>query len=170
MSGVHVLVDGANLRGTLQRLGDARIDADLLVTWARGFDTAGAGTTVEWFQASYPNMGTFYGHLRAAGIRVITRRPKMLPDGSRKANMDVEIAMAATTAALTADTLVLLSGDGDFIPLVKSLSRQGKRVLVVSGSDEMDQRYRAAVPEPDLLLLEHELEWFCLAPFLRRVS
>jgi hypothetical protein len=160
VSGLHVVVDGANLRGAVQRLGDSRLDARQFRAWAHAFDDRGIGTTIQWFQANYPGMGAFYSHLRAAGIRVVTREPKRLPDGSRKANMDVEIAMAATVAAATADTILLVSGDGDFIPLVSDLARRGLRVIVMSGERELDRHYREVLPATDLLLLEDELRWF----------
>lgn len=163
MSQLHVLVDGANLRGAMQRLGDERLDARRFREWAQDFGgTAEGAVTIEWFQASYPGMASFYDHLRQAGIKLVTREPRRLPDGSRKANMDTEIAWAAAHAATSASTLVLVSGDGDFLPLVNCMLDLGIRVILLSGQAELDARYREALPEPDLLLLEDELHWFAL--------
>ena len=46
--------------------------------------------------------------------------------------MDVEIAVTALQIASQIDHAVLLTGDGDFAPLVAALQAQGKRVSAVS--------------------------------------
>jgi uncharacterized LabA/DUF88 family protein len=46
--------------------------------------------------------------------------------------MDIELAIEAIDLAPTLDHIVLFSGDGDFVPLVRSLQLKGKRVSVVS--------------------------------------
>src|SRR5437660_446887 len=117
MPEVHVLVDGANLRGSLPGTGWDRIDARRFREWASGY----GHPTIEWFQGSYPGTAGFFCHLRAAGIRVRTRVPKVLPDGRRKADMDVDLALAAVDDAGRYSTVVLISGDGDFGPLIARL-------------------------------------------------
>ncbi|MCM1982692.1 LabA-like NYN domain-containing protein [Lyngbya confervoides] len=66
------------------------------------------------------------------GYRVITKDLVQLPDGSKKANLDVEIAvdMLALTGAY--DTAILVSGDGDLAYAVDAVSYRGIRVEVVS--------------------------------------
>ena len=49
-----------------------------------------------------------------------------------KGNMHIELAVDAMEVAPRVDHIVLFSGDGDFVPLVASLQRQGVRVSVVS--------------------------------------
>jgi uncharacterized LabA/DUF88 family protein len=49
-----------------------------------------------------------------------------------KGNCDVELAIDTIDLLPAYDTAVLLSGDGDFAPLVKYVQRHGKRVVVIS--------------------------------------
>ncbi len=52
--------------------------------------------------------------------------------GAKKADWDVGMAIDAVRTAEIVDTIVLASGDGDFIPLVEYLKNQGRRVEVMA--------------------------------------
>lgn len=65
------------------------------------------------------------------GYRCICKQAKERPDGTVKANMDLEIALEIQSMVDTVDEIILLSGDSDFVPLVDYLSRKGKRVKVI---------------------------------------
>jgi uncharacterized LabA/DUF88 family protein len=64
--------------------------------------------------------------LALMGYRVITKSIKKLPDGSIKANMDMEMALEILDQAPFLDEIVIVSGDGDFVSLVNRLARMGK--------------------------------------------
>ena len=70
--------------------------------------------------------------MRRNGYRVVTKDLVQLPDGSKKANLDVDIAVDMINLAPYYDTAVLASGDGDLAYAVNALSYQGVRVEVVS--------------------------------------
>ncbi|BDA70316.1 hypothetical protein RIVM261_066550 [Rivularia sp. IAM M-261] len=70
--------------------------------------------------------------MRRNGYRVFTKELVYLPDGSKKANMDVEITVDMLTLARYCDTLILLSGDGDLAYAVNAVAYQGVQVEVVS--------------------------------------
>lgn len=70
--------------------------------------------------------------MRHNGYRVITKDLIQYPDGTRKANLDVEIAVDMLALSQYCDTLVLLSGTGDLTYVVNAVAYQGKRVEVVS--------------------------------------
>jgi len=63
--------------------------------------------------------------------RVVTKPIKKLPDGSIKANMDMEMALEILDQAPFLDEIVIASGDGDFVSLIHRLARMGKRVVVI---------------------------------------
>jgi len=65
------------------------------------------------------------------GYRVICKQAKERPDGSVKANMDMEIALEIHSMVDSIDEVILVSGDSDFCPLVDFLSRRGKRIKVI---------------------------------------
>ena len=52
--------------------------------------------------------------------------------GLKKADWDVGMVVDAVRISPSVDAIVLVSGDGDFIPLVEYLKNQGKRVEVVA--------------------------------------
>ena len=70
------------------------------------------------------------------GFTTVTKPAREFTDsmGHRKikGNMQVELAVDALEIAPRVDHIVLFSGDGEFVPLVASLQRQGVRVSVVS--------------------------------------
>jgi uncharacterized LabA/DUF88 family protein len=70
--------------------------------------------------------------MRRNGYRVITKDLMQLPDGSKKANLDVEIAVDMLALVRWYETAVLVSGDGDLAYAVNAVSYQGVRVEVVS--------------------------------------
>jgi uncharacterized LabA/DUF88 family protein len=70
--------------------------------------------------------------MRRNGYRVVAKELIQFPDGSKKASLDVEIAVDMMTLAKHCDTLVLLSGDGDLAYAVNNVSYRGVQVEVVS--------------------------------------
>ena len=70
--------------------------------------------------------------MRRNGYRVIAKDLVQLPDGSKKANLDVEIAVDMMALVNSYETAVLVSGDGDLAYAVDAISYRGARVEVVS--------------------------------------
>jgi uncharacterized LabA/DUF88 family protein len=69
--------------------------------------------------------------MRRNGFRVVQKELKTFYDGTRKANLDVEIAVDMLSLAGRYDTAVLVSGDEDFVYAVNSVAYKGCRVEVV---------------------------------------
>ena len=68
--------------------------------------------------------------MRRNGFRVVQKELKTFYDGTRKANLDVEIAVDMLSLAGRYDTAVLVSGDEDFVYAVNSVAYKGCRVEV----------------------------------------
>ncbi len=68
--------------------------------------------------------------MKRNGFRVIQKELKTFYDGTRKANLDVEIAVDMLSLAGKYDTAVLVSGDEDFVYALNSVSYKGCRVEV----------------------------------------
>ena len=66
-----------------------------------------------------------------SGYRVLSKMAKDRPDGTVKANMDVEMALEIVSMAAWVDEIVIVTGDSDFEPLIHFLSRRGKKVLLI---------------------------------------
>jgi uncharacterized LabA/DUF88 family protein len=75
----------------------------------------------------------FFSALEKAGIETKTKDLQIFAGGSKKADWDVGMAIDAVKLAPKLDAIVLLTGDGDFIPLVEYLQvNEGCQVEVVS--------------------------------------
>jgi len=71
--------------------------------------------------------------MRRNGFRVVQKELKTFYDGTRKANLDVEIAVDMLSLAGRYDTAVLVSGDEDFCLCdqcrsLQRLPRRGRRI------------------------------------------
>lgn len=78
----------------------------------------------------------FMHALALMGYRIVAKPLKRMPDGNIKASMDMEMALEILTSAPYFDELILVTGDGDFAPLVDYLARMGKIIKVI-GPDRL---------------------------------
>ncbi|HBE17139.1 MAG TPA: NYN domain-containing protein [Cyanobacteria bacterium UBA11149] len=128
---VAIFIDGSNLFYAALQLGIEIDYTKLLVRLTAGsrllrsFFYTGVDRTNEKQQG-------FLLWMRRNGYRVIAKDLVQLPDGSKKANLDVEIAVDMMALVGSYDTAVLVSGDGDLAYAVDAVSYRGVRVEVVS--------------------------------------
>lgn len=75
----------------------------------------------------------FFESLEKAGYEVQTKDLQIFKGGMKKGDWDVGITIDAIKLANNLDVIVLVSGDGDYIPLVKYLQfNKGARVEVMA--------------------------------------
>jgi uncharacterized LabA/DUF88 family protein len=74
----------------------------------------------------------FFDALTKVGIETRTKDLQIFAGGSKKADWDVGLAVDAIHMSTKLDTVILMTGDGDFVPLVKYLQNHGCQVEVVS--------------------------------------
>ena len=65
----------------------------------------------------------FFKVLGNLGFEVKAKDVQIFADGSKKGDWDIGIAMDAIELAPRLDTIIIVSGDGDFVPLVEHLRR-----------------------------------------------
>ena len=76
---------------------------------------------------------SFFEALSKVGIETKTKNLQIFSSGAKKADWDVGMAVDAIKLAPKLDTVILVTGDGDFVPLVEYLrENQGCQVEVVS--------------------------------------
>ncbi|MBX7200460.1 MAG: NYN domain-containing protein [Rhodospirillaceae bacterium] len=132
-----LFIDGANLHSTAKALG---FDIDyrrLLALFAAKSQLLRAYYyTALMEDQEYSPLRPLVDWLGYNGFTVVTKPAKEQADaaGRRriKGNMDLELAIDMMEQAEHIDHAVLLSGDGDFKPLVAAVQRKGVRVSVVS--------------------------------------
>ena len=75
----------------------------------------------------------FFEALEKVGIEMRLKDLQVFSGGAKKADWDVGMAVDAITASPNLDTIILVTGDGDFVPLVRYLqNHDGCQVEVVS--------------------------------------
>ncbi len=128
---VAIFIDGSNLFYAALQLG-VEIDYTKLLYRL----TAGAKLLRAFFYTGVDRTNEkqqgFLLWMRRNGYRVIAKDLVQLPDGSKKANLDVEIAVDLMSLVNHYDTAVLVSGDGDLAYAVDAVSYRGARIEVVS--------------------------------------
>jgi len=75
---------------------------------------------------------SFFEALTKLGIETRVKDLQEFYGGVKKGDWDVGLVIDAIRISPTLDALVIVSGDGDFIPLVEYLKNQGKRVEVIA--------------------------------------
>lgn len=98
----------------------------------------------------------FFEALIKLGIETRVRDLQEFFGGLKKADWDVGIVIDAIRIAPSVDTLVLASGDGDFISLVEYLKNQGKRVEVIAFGKTTSSKLKEVADE--FIDLEENLE------------
>jgi len=89
----------------------------------------------------------FFEALEKLGIETKTKDLQIFAGGAKKADWDVGIAVDAIQMSPKLDTVVLISGDGDFVPLIKYLQNSGTQVEVVSFGKSTSGKLREAVDD-----------------------
>ena len=141
--GVNIFLDQANLAGVAHQVYKRKVNfASLLNYLAEGRKIVKAVAFV------VDNGGTafdgFCDVLRRAGWDLRIKKPKRFSDGQRKADWDMAIAMEALEHQDKAKHLVIVSGDGDFAPLIKRLQKKGQTVEVASFSEGLAKEAKDA--------------------------
>lgn len=85
----------------------------------------------------------FFEALSKMGIELKVKDLQIFPGGMKKADWDVGMAIDAVRLADSAiDTIVLVTGDGDNVPLVEYLKGKGRQVEVVAFGKSTSARLR----------------------------
>jgi len=97
-------------------------------------------------------------HLREKMLKQVF--DKYTGETTYKGNLDIELAIDALTSASRYDVCLLVSGDGDFVPLIRALTMLGKIVQVVStpGSVALEIRSEVGLDFQDLQDIRSQIE------------
>ncbi len=107
----------------------------------------------------------FYLMLEKFGYRLILKPVKTYrqEDGSikRKANCDVDMTFAMMRDLPQYERAIVLSGDGDFLSVLKHIQQQGKEVIVLARGPRTAREIKqfAGSNFRDFVTLEHEIRY-----------
>ncbi|MEK7195711.1 MAG: NYN domain-containing protein [Patescibacteria group bacterium] len=132
---VGVFIDIQNLYHSAKNLYGGRVNFDnLLKRLVNGRRLVRAlGYVVKSDPAT--GEGAFFDALNKAGIELRIKDIQIFPDGMKKADWDVGLAVDAIRMASLVDVVIIVSGDGDFIPLVEYLKWGLGRTVEVAAFD-----------------------------------
>ncbi len=128
---IVILIDGASLFYAALQL-QLEIDYAKLLTYLKGDRQLLRAYFYTGSDRNNERQQGFLLWMRRNGYRVISKELTTLPDGSRKANLDVEIAIDMMTLGAYCDTIVLLTSTGDLSYAVNDLSYRGVKIELVS--------------------------------------
>jgi uncharacterized LabA/DUF88 family protein len=89
----------------------------------------------------------FFEALSKIGIETKTKDLQIFAGGAKKADWDVGLAVDAIKMSPRLDSVVIVSGDGDFVPLVEYLQTIGVQVEVASFGKSTSGKLREAVDD-----------------------
>lgn len=89
----------------------------------------------------------FFEALEKVGIEIKTKDLQIFYGGAKKADWDVGLAVDAIKFANKVDSIILATGDGDFIPLVEYVKNQGCQVEVITFGRSASSRLREIVDD-----------------------
>ncbi|MCP6726926.1 MAG: NYN domain-containing protein [Patescibacteria group bacterium] len=161
---VAIFIDVQNLYHSAKNLYQARVN------FAEILKTGVASRKLIWAYAYVVRTKTgeekpFFDALIKLGIETRVKDLQEYYGGLKKADWDVGIAVDAIKTAPGVDVVVLVSGDGDYQPLVEYLQNQGKRVEAIAFGKSTSSKLKDQVNEfidlsesPDKYLLKKR-EW-----------
>jgi uncharacterized LabA/DUF88 family protein len=121
---VGVFLDAQNIYHSAKNLHKARVNFQELLKGAISGRQLVKATA--YVAKSDPSTGeeSFFEALRQAGFDLRVKDLQVYSDGAKKADWDVGLAIDAMRLAPSLDVVVLITGDGDFVPLIEYI-RQG---------------------------------------------
>jgi uncharacterized LabA/DUF88 family protein len=129
---VGVFIDAQNLYHSGKNIYHSKVNFGQIVKDAvDGRKTVRAVAYVIATESGEEN--AFFDALTKMGIETKVKDLQIFSSGAKKADWDVGLAIDAVSLAPKLDAVVLVTGDGDFVPLVQYLQKtQGCQVEVVS--------------------------------------
>lgn len=143
---VAIFIDVQNLYHSAKNLYQARVNfQEILKTATAGRQLIRAFAYV--VRTKTGEEKPFFDALIDLGIETRIKDLQEYYGGMKKADWDVGIAVDSIKTSHSVDAIVLVSGDGDYVPLVEYLKNQGKRVEAIAFGKSTSSKLREEVDE-----------------------
>ena len=128
---IGVLVDVSNMYHSAKNLYKSRVNfKELLKLVTANRELVRAIAYV--IKSDTKEEKAFFDALEKSGYELKSKDLQIFPGGMKKGDWDVAIAIDAITLAKLVDVVVIVSGDGDYEPLVDYLKSNGQVVEVAA--------------------------------------
>ncbi len=141
---VGLFVDVQNLYYTARNVYNARVNFGNVLKESVG-DRPLVRAIAYGIRAQMPEEQTFFDALAKAGFEVKLKDLQTFYGGAKKGDWDIGIVMDIIKLSPKLDTIVLATGDGDFIPLLEYMQILGQRVELVSFGKSTSSKMRELV-------------------------
>lgn len=141
---VGVFVDMQNLYHSAKHLHNARINFAELLKLAVA-DRQIVRALVYVVKSGETEEQPFFEALEKSGLELKMKDLQVFAGGAKKADWDVGMAVDVISMAKQLDVAVLVTGDGDFVPLVEYLRHNGLIVEAVSFGRSTSLKLKEAV-------------------------
>jgi uncharacterized LabA/DUF88 family protein len=129
---IGIFVDMQNLYHSAKNLYNARINLPELMKLAAQDRQVVRALVYVVKGGESAEEQSFFGALEKTGFELKMKDLQVFSSGAKKADWDVGMAVDAISQAKQLDVVVLVTGDGDFVPLVDYLQHNGLIVEAVS--------------------------------------
>lgn len=128
---VGIFIDTQNLYHTAKNIYGAKVNFDQVVK--DGLSGRSLTRAVAYvITTESGEEKSFFEALEKIGIETKTKNLQIFSGGAKKGDWDVGLAVDAIKLMPKLDTVILVTGDGDFVPLVEFLKNGGCQVEVMS--------------------------------------
>lgn len=143
---VAILIDTQNLYHSGKNLYKAKVNFGAVVKTALGGRKLIRAVSYV-VNTESGEEGAFFEALEKVGIEIKTKDLQIFYGGAKKADWDVGMAVDAIKLAHKVDAIVLVTGDGDFIPLVEYVKSQGCQVEAITFGRSASSKLRDTVDD-----------------------
>lgn len=159
---VGIFIDTQNLYHSAKNLYQARVNFGNVVKQALG-ERRLIRAVAYVITTETGEERAFFEALNKLGIETKTKDLQVFYGGAKKADWDVGMAIDAVSMASKLDTVVLATGDGDFVPLVEYLKmKEGCQVEVIAFGKSASLRLKEAAD--DFIDMCEDTKTYLIAP------
>ncbi len=158
---VAIFIDTQNMYHSAKHLYGARVNFPTLVETAAG-DRPVIRAIAYVAKSKTGEEQAFFDALVQNGIELKIKDVQEFASGQKKADWDVGMTVDAISVSERVDVVILVTGDGDFVPLVEFLHAHGVLCEVVAFSESTNARLKEVADT--FLDLSAEPEQFLIHP------
>ena len=144
---VGFFVDVHNMYHSAKRIHNARVNFDAILKTAAAGRMLGRARAYVVTSHSGDEEEQFFDTLAAQGYDVQVQDLRVFSGGAKKADWDVGMAVDIMRFASRLDVVVIVTGDGDFVPLIEYLQYQGIQVEAMAFRESSAQMLIERVDE-----------------------
>lgn len=156
---VAIFIDTQNMYHSAKHLFGARVNFPAVVAAAVG-DRRVIRALAYVAKSKTGEEQAFFEALTQNGIELKMKDVQEFASGQKKADWDVGMTVDAMTIASKVDVVILVTGDGDFVPLIEHLQNSGLLCEVVAFEastnaklKEVSSSFLDLASDPDLFLI-----------------